>query len=51
MGCGKLKPANIIQALALFDEKSASEYGLALWVLLHAQIEYRRFSIGDKGWR
>jgi predicted Zn-dependent protease len=50
-----LKPANIIQALALFDEKSASEYGLALWAALHevdrlyrlaqAQIEYRRFYI------
>jgi predicted Zn-dependent protease len=51
----KLKPTNIIQALALFDEKSASEYGLALWAALHevdglyrlahAQIEYRRFYI------
>jgi len=51
----KLKRTNIIQALALFDEKSASEYGLALWATLHevdrfyrrahSQIEYRRFYI------
>jgi predicted Zn-dependent protease len=51
----KPKPLNIIQALALFEEKSSTEYGLALWAALHevekiyervqTQIEYRRFYI------
>jgi hypothetical protein len=51
----KLEPAKIIQALALFDEKSSNEYGLALWAALHevekfyqpahAQIDYRRYYI------
>jgi predicted Zn-dependent protease len=49
----ELKSAKIVQAVALFDEKSAIDYGLALWAALleaekfyrraGAEIEYRRF--------
>jgi predicted Zn-dependent protease len=50
-----LRPAKIIQALALFEEKNSAEYGLALWAAFHeverfyrtagAVVEYRRFYI------
>jgi predicted Zn-dependent protease len=50
-----LRSINIIQAVALFEEKNASDYGLALWAALHevdgfyslspTKIEYRRFYI------
>jgi predicted Zn-dependent protease len=51
----RLSPIRILQALALFDEKSSLEYGLALWAAFHeieafylmggTKIEYRRFYI------
>ncbi len=50
-----LKPAKIIQALALFDEKNSFDYGLALWATFHeverfyaaagAEVKYQRFYI------
>lgn len=51
----KLKPLKLIQAVALFDERSASDYGLALWAAFHeveqfykrvgAEIRYQRFFV------
>ncbi|WP_164933649.1 hypothetical protein [Bradyrhizobium guangzhouense] len=51
----ELKPVKMIQALALFDEKTAGDCGLALWAAFHeveefykragARIDYQRYFI------
>jgi hypothetical protein len=50
-----IKPAKIVHALVLFDEKNSREYGLALWAALHeverfyqqadSSLEFSRFYI------